>query len=70
MPGQAEGRGHIRAPVSAPKQLPPVPNLGELKEALSVWALKLEKRERVFSESKMQRSEVLFHLRSISFVDM
>ncbi|CAK9022198.1 Cryptochrome DASH, partial [Durusdinium trenchii] len=32
---KAEGRGHIRAPVSAPKQLPPVPNLGELKEALS-----------------------------------
>jgi hypothetical protein len=32
---EAEGRGQIRAPLPAPKQLPPVPDLGDLKEALS-----------------------------------
>eukprot|EP00435_Cladocopium_sp_Y103_P038993 s1906_g10.t1 len=32
---KAEGRGQIRAPLPAPKQLPPVPDLGDLKEALS-----------------------------------
>lgn len=32
---KAEGRGQIRAPLAAPKRLPPLPDLGELKEALS-----------------------------------
>lgn len=36
-PQQAEGRGQIRAPLAAPKKFPPLPELGELKEALSAW---------------------------------
>eukprot|EP00438_Fugacium_kawagutii_P028726 Skav229200 [mRNA] locus=scaffold1004:522999:533716:- [translate_table: standard] len=32
---EAEGRGQIRAPLSAPKELPPLPDLGDFKQALS-----------------------------------
>ena len=42
-PHKAEGRGQIRAPLAAPKKLPPLPDLGELKEALSAWNWKKTK---------------------------
>lgn len=45
-PHKAEGRGQIRAPLAAPKRLPPLPDLGELKEALSAWNWKKTKVKR------------------------